>query len=385
MAHKFALAAAVLAVALAAVLALALAALWLGMPGTGLVPLGESQKVIAIGAVLPLTTENAYIGDDWREGMELAVEEFNAKNPLNPIKLFYEDSQSDPKTAVTAFNKLKDVQGITVFVTTLSSVTLALAPIAEKNKTPLFTVATAPSVLNAGEYTFVNNFSGEQEMGFFVDFVASELKYKKLAVIAQNSDVGVEYAGLLQKKFPEKGGAVVAVEFFENKAVDYRTQLAKVKESAPDFIFVVGYAPHISRILLQAKELGIKQPFFSYWAAHEKKLIEDAKGAAEGLVFTSSSFSENDAPEFFKKYAEKFGRPPHYRAGLAFDIIGMLAQSIGACNYDTENTECIKEKIYGIKDYPGITGLTTITKEGGAVKELAVWKAEGGKFLPYKN
>lgn len=342
----------------------------------------EGKKTVKIGAILPLTTENAYIGQDWREGVELFVAEFNEKNRKEKIEVVFEDSQSDPKTAIIAFNKLKEIDGANVFVTTLSSITLALAPLAEKSKVPLFTIATAPSIRERGEFVFVNNFSGEQELSFFVDFIEKNFSFKKLSILAQNNDLGVEYNAVLQKKWK---GNIVATEFFDNTATDYRTQLAKIKNAEPDFVFIVGYAPHLSRILPQAKGLGIKAPFFSGWFAHEKQIIETAKDAAEGLTFTSSTFGQESAPEFFEKYQARFGREPHYRSGLAFDIMGMLAAAIEKCGWDTANTECVKDKIYEIKNYNGVTGSTTVNSDGGTTKEITVWQIKNGGFVKFEE
>lgn len=345
------------------------------------------KGTIKIGAILPLTGTQAYIGQDMKEGIDLAVEEFNNQGGVNRklIEVVYEDSQGDPKIAISSFNKLKGFGDINLFITTLSHVTLALAPLAEEAKNPMFTIAVSPSILDAGEYIFVNNFNGEQELGYLIDFIISKFQYKKLAIIAQNVEFGIQYRDVLERKWREKNGLIVATELFDSSATDYRTQLTKIKNADPDFIYVVGYAPHIARVLVQSKELGIQKRLFSYWGAQEKSLLDTAKETAEGLIFPSSPFSQETVSYFFEKYKPKYNREPHYRAGLSYDIIGILLEALKKCDTDSSKTVCIKEKIYAIEDYPGVTGLTSVTPEGGTTKEIVIWEVKNGQFVPYEE
>jgi branched-chain amino acid transport system substrate-binding protein len=67
----------------------------------------KEEKEIKIGAILPLTGDNASYGIALKKGMDLAIDEINEKR-INGKKLdvVFEDSQSDPQKAVNAFNKL---------------------------------------------------------------------------------------------------------------------------------------------------------------------------------------------------------------------------------------------------------------------------------------
>lgn len=347
----------------------------------------KTTEPIKIGAILPLTGQNSYIGQDMQEGIDLAVEEINSGGGIDNklVKVIYEDSQGDPKIAISVFNKLKDIEGINLFVTTLSHVTLALASLAEESKTPMFTIAVSPSILDAGEYTFINNFDGTQELGFLVDFIISNFEYKKLAIIAQNVEFGIQYKDVLEREWKEKDRTITAIELFDSSATDYRTQLTKIKNSNPDFVYVVGYSPQITRILVQAKELGIEKRIFSYWGAQEKKLLADAKEAAEGLILPSSPFSKKTAPQFFGRYENKYGKDPHYRAGLSYDIVGILIEALRKCNNNPFETVCIKDKLYTIENFPGVTGSTSVTPGGGTTKEIIIWEVKNSGFVPYEK
>ncbi|MEM3170745.1 MAG: ABC transporter substrate-binding protein [Candidatus Nitrosotenuis sp.] len=108
------------------------------------VPLHE--QTIKIGAILPLTGELAEFGVDEQRGMRLAVEAINNEGGIGGKKLsiMYEDSKSDPKTAVNALQKLIATDKPPVVFSLGSSISLAIAPMVDQNKIVLIAVAVYP-------------------------------------------------------------------------------------------------------------------------------------------------------------------------------------------------------------------------------------------------
>src|SRR3989344_8938105 len=107
------------------------------------------EDVTAIGAALPLEGVSSVYGQYAREGMELALEDSN-------VKIIYEDSKSQPSTAVSAFRNLIDLYNVpAVIVGASSPETLAQAPVAEENKVVLIaTGSSAPKISSSGDYIF---------------------------------------------------------------------------------------------------------------------------------------------------------------------------------------------------------------------------------------
>ncbi len=127
----------------------------------------KREKAVIVGAVMPLTGDAASYGTAVREGIELACEEINSRGGINgtPIKVVYEDSQANPKQGVSAFQKLVSVNQTEVVVGAVaSSVTLAIAPIAERSEVVLISPASSsPKITTAGEFIFRNYPSDELE------------------------------------------------------------------------------------------------------------------------------------------------------------------------------------------------------------------------------
>ena len=116
----------------------------------------QEIKPIKIGAIMPLSGAAALYGELSRKGLDLAETEINTQGGINgrPIKLIYEDDKGLPADAVTAFNKLKDIDGIKFVVSEMSSIALAIAPLANENQIlQMDASATTPDYTSVGDFS----------------------------------------------------------------------------------------------------------------------------------------------------------------------------------------------------------------------------------------
>ncbi|NDD90502.1 ethanolamine utilization protein EutJ, partial [bacterium] len=98
------------------------------------------SAVIKIGEVGSMTGPQATFGTSTNQGIRLAVQEINASGGVKgkKIELISLDDQSKPEEAATAVTKLiTQDKVIAILGEVASSVSLAMAPIAQSNKTPM--------------------------------------------------------------------------------------------------------------------------------------------------------------------------------------------------------------------------------------------------------
>lgn len=117
----------------------------------------SNSSEIKIGAILPLSGEAATYGKSARQGIEIGLDLARKLDPKSPkIVVAYEDTQADPKLGVAAFRKLVNIEKVKVVIGEIaSSVTLAVAPVAEAEKVVLISPASsAPKITEAGDYIF---------------------------------------------------------------------------------------------------------------------------------------------------------------------------------------------------------------------------------------
>jgi branched-chain amino acid transport system substrate-binding protein len=174
----------------------------------------KEENEIRIGAILPLTGDAAEWGSNTKNGIDLAVDNINSGGGINgrKIKILYEDTQGMPQNGVAAIQKLINVEKLpTVIDDSMSSVTLAMAPIAENNKVVLLSVgATAPKISEAGKYIFRIWNSDDLEGKVSARFVYDDLKLKNAAILYINNDYGTGLDSVFKKAFEELGGKITS-------------------------------------------------------------------------------------------------------------------------------------------------------------------------------
>ena len=121
-------------------------------------------KEIKVAGIYPLTGKAATFGQWAHNGVELAIDEINAAGGVNGVKIKHivDDTQTDNRLAVSAFNKAISIHKVDAAVGFVSSgEALACAPVAEQNNTVMITpVAGTEKLKEAGEYVFRTRESG---------------------------------------------------------------------------------------------------------------------------------------------------------------------------------------------------------------------------------
>ena len=345
----------------------------------------KEDQEIKIGAILPLSGPSAQYGQWIQEALNLAKDEINASGGIKgrSLQIIYEDDQADPKIAANAMQKLTSIDKVPiVYGSWASSSLLAQAPIAEKSKTVLIGEAISPKIRDAGDYVFRMQPDARYYIRQLVPFVYNKLKIRKVSMLNVNNDFGVDQAKVFTEEFTKIGGQVLSTEVFEQGASDFKTELIKIKAKKPDAVFAPGYT-ELAIILKQAKELGLKQRFFASVPFENPQIIIAAGNSAEGVIYPHHFDPDAESPltkAYQKAYIMKYGRQSEGFAALAYDGLMIVAHVLKEVGTDSEK---IKNALYQIKDFPGVTGNTTFDEHGDVIKPIVIKIVKKGQFMKY--
>ena len=349
----------------------------------------KGPKEYKIGVVGPFTGEGATYGAAMKKGIDLAIEEINANGGVNKTKLaaVYRDSKLDAKEGISSFRYLATAEKVPIVLgDAASSVSLAIAPVANESKVVLFSsISTADALKDAGDYFFRNVPPNSNQAKTAAYFIKDYLKKNNVALLYVNKDYGVNMDKVFTEFFSNIGGTVISHNSYEPDQNDFRSVLSKVKEGNPDIIYIPGEYQGNALILRQARTMGIDATFISGDGAYSPKLIQIAGDAAEGFYCTLMSMPKSDqSPEvakFFKMYKEKYNEDVDVYSAYSYDAVNMVAQAIKDGGYTGEG---IKNALYNIT-YNGITGTTKFDKNGEVDKPYSIYVVKGGKFtlLPW--
>lgn len=350
----------------------------------------SESKEIKIGAILPLTGDGAIYGQMARKAIDLAVEEINNEGGIEGKKLIvvYEDTQLKPQVATQVAQKLITVDKVPIVVGPMASNTLlAIAPIVEKNQVVLISPsATSHEITNAGDYIFRTVVSDIYDGTAMAQFAYRKLDFRKVAVfyVDEAGPRGVSKAFI--NEFKRFGGTISTEEQGTRDGTDFRTQITKLKDSAPYGVYFAGYAKETVIFLRQAKELGLNKQLMTHQLIDDPDVLKRAGETANGVIFTTPKLTPETGGkavrEFFEKFQNKYGEEPQNFAPNSYDAVVLIARAIKKYG---PNAESIKRGLYEVENFQGASGIITIDNNGDVQQKMQIMRVYNQEAVPLSN
>ena len=304
--------------------------------GSGMMS-SDATGPIVIGEVGSMTGTEATFGLSSANGIQLAIDEFNAKGGVKGRQLQVKvlDDQGRPEEAATAATRLIASEHVVALLGEVASTrSMFMAPKAQQAKVPMVTPSsTNPAVTEKGDYIFRACFIDPFQGYVGATFALNNLKLKKVAILKDvRNDYSVGLAKNFIDAFTKGGGQIVAQESYSNGDVDFKAQLTNIKGLAPQALYVPGYYTDVGLIARQAREVGITAPLLGGDGWDSEKLYEIGGEAIVGSFFSNHYSPDDPSPriqEFVGKYKKAFGgQLPDSLAAQAYDAAGMLVDAM---------------------------------------------------------
>ena len=294
--------------------------------------------VVNLGGIFPMSGASATFGTSSKNGVDMAVGEFNTaggavvggvKTTINYIN---EDDTGLPEVGASAAQMLiNQDKVIGIIGAGMSKVSLAIAPIAQAAGVPeISPTSTNTKVTLVGDYIFRACFIDPFQGTVMANYAYNTLKVKTAAVLYDNgNDYNKGLAEYFKAGFEKLGGKVVAYEAFtdEQKTVDYKPQLTKIKAASPEFLYLPNYYGSVALQLKQAREMGLNVPAGGGDGWDSPDLVKIGGAAVEGGVFSNHFSKDDPSPKvqaFVAAYTAKYGEAPDALAALAYDAAGLF-------------------------------------------------------------
>ena len=345
---------------------------------------------VKIGFAAPMTGANAGYGKDLQNGVRLALEEANAQkikigDKVAHFELVSEDDQADPRIGVQAAQKLVDqnVSGIVGHFN--SGTTIPASQIYEQAGIPMIDpAATNPTITNRG---FANTFmvisTDAQNAGNAGTYAVKTTKAKRIAIIDDRTAFGQGEADEFEKAVKAAGGNIVAREFTSNTAVDFSTQLTKIKSTNADLIFFGGLDTQAAAIAKKMKQLGMTAQLLGGGGVEDPEFIKLAGDAAEGAMAWEYGRPLAQLPggkDFSAKFKKRFGDDILSYAPFGYDAAWAVIKAM-------ETAKSTDPKVYraALKsiNFEGVTGTISFDATG-ALKSAAstLYQVKNGVWVP---
>jgi len=346
----------------------------------------QDQNVVRIGAAGPMTGDQSKMGIDLRNGVELAVAEWNEKGGVlgKKIEMLAGDDQADPKQAVSIANKFVN-QKVTAVVGHWNS-NCSINASSYYNAAHIVAISPASTNPRLTKQGFTTIFrvcgTDDQQGGVAAEFVVKTLKPKRVAIVHDKTTYGQGLADFF-KKAVEGKVQVVFYDGIQTKDPDYKAVLTAINEKKPDAYFFGGVYPEAGRLVRQAKEVGLNIPMVTGDGVYDPTFIDIAGKAAEGtyVTFGKDPSGLPTTKTFNERYKAKYGEPGPYSV-YAYDAANIILASIKAAG-STDGLKLAEQISKGT--FPGAFGDISFDKNGDVTRApYVVWLVKNGKFVEMK-
>lgn len=345
-----------------------------------LLPASVFSETVKIGLIAPLTGPMSFLGQGNRTGALLAAEAANAKGGAagRQIQIVVEDSQAEPRIGLAAFNKLADVDHIIASLVTLTSVSMAVRPVAEEEKVLIIAESNHPDLVKGFHYTIRNLYSMTTLTDEFVTF-ARDRGYTRIGMLHADEEWGENGRRELVKKTAGGPLEVVAHESFLKSATDVMSQVVRLKAESPDVIYVLGIGPAAAMAYKQIRHGGIKAPIVGYEMCGQPDVLESVKNSP-GPIFSIDAEYDTQSAEYrnlLDLFQKRFpGQPLELEVMQAFDSVSILLDAMrSGASTSTEIRDAIVRK----GKFHGTVGWIEFTPEGDSIWKMRIAPVEAGR------
>jgi branched-chain amino acid transport system substrate-binding protein len=272
----------------------------------------SAPKSVKIGVTAPLTGPAAEAGMGLKQGLLLAMEDWNAKggvtlkefNTKVPVEVIIEDCQSKPEVGVSVAEKLftRDKVDALLGDAFHSSVTMAIMELSPKYGKPIMSIEPASEEIAkkiaSNPQRYWNFWKGNwgstanAEPAFYTyryleSSAGLKLKGKKIGFIIEDTDYGRSNAERAKELFSGIGFQGVALEAVPLGHTDFYAQLGKLKNLEVDVLMSI-FTSLSSGVALakQFHEVGLKSYHHAVFYPLRPEFIQQAGKSAEHLVFS---------------------------------------------------------------------------------------------------
>ncbi len=347
----------------------------------------QAQEKVKLVNVSELSGPGATAGTNWKNGIDLAVAEINAKGGIlgKPVEIVHYDGQTNPGATRAAIQRGIDEKAVAVLGPVFSGPIMASMQISQRAGVPQIVGGEAANLTKQGNpYLFRTSLNQADAMPKLANYFRDEVKAKSVAVVWVNNDFGKGGRDAILPEL-EKRGIKVAVDVStEQGQADFAADAIKVKNANADAVFVYLNEEESARFLRAAKQAGVDKPIVGETTLLGAKVIELAGEAANGVrghVGLSVDAPVPSFQEFGQKFQQKFGSKPDHnglKGYIAVHMVKEISERTGKID-----SEALAKGLRGTRikpsDEPGILIDTKWTETGDVDRESFLAEVVAGK------
>jgi branched-chain amino acid transport system substrate-binding protein len=361
---------------LAGLLAAGLAAALLSAPARAEAP------PIRVGFLTVRSGALAAGGRQMEEGLSLFLKQRNHTLAGRKVELFVADTGGQPAMTKTKAQELVERNDVQVIIGPLAAFeALAIDGYVRQAQIPVISPSAAAEDLTQRKPNpwFVRAVgTSAQPSHALGEYAAKELKYRRVAMIADDFAFGHELSAGFQRTFEENGGKVVQKLWSPLNVADYGSYIAQLRNDV-DAVFAGFAGANGIRFLKQYAEYGLKVPVLGAMTTVDEGILKNMGDEAVGVVSAGWYAATSEAPGnagFVKAVeAEVHAVPGYYTVG-AYDAGLFLEQALNAVGGKIEDKKAFMAALRKVHLAQGPLGEVRLDEYGNPIMNVYIRKVQ---------
>ena len=346
----------------------------------------QAQDKLKVGLLLTLSGPSAVLGQQARDGFNLAVKDMGGKLGGREVEVIVVDDELKPDVAVTKAKGLVERDKADFVVgPNFSNVAVAVhKPIVDAN-TFFISPNAGPSNLagkSCSPYFFATSYQNDQNHEV-LGKVAQDRGYKRVYLLAPNYQAGKDALAGFKRHYK---GEVVEESYTPLNTLDFQSELAKIASVKPDAIFTFMPGGMGVNLVKQYRAAGLadRVPFLSAFTVDESTLPAQ-QDAAIGMLGGSNWAPNLDTPQnkkFVAAYEAAYGSVPGSYSMHGYDTALLIDSALKATGGKTDNKDAVRAALKKA-EFKSLRGDFKFGANGFPVQDFYLVKAAkraDGKF-----
>ncbi len=346
----------------------------------------QAQEKVKIGVVLTLSGPSAVLGQQARDGFQLALKDLGGRLGGREAEVVVIDDELKPDVAVTKVRGLLERDKVDFVVGPIfSNVAAAIHKPVTDAGVHLLSPNAGPSVFagkGCSPLFFATSYQNDQNHEVLGQ-VAQNRGYKRVYLLAPNYQAGKDSLAGFKRRFK---GEVIEESYVPLNNLDFQSELAKIAAVKPDALFTFMPGGMGVNLVRQYRQAGLADriPFLSAFTVDESTLPAQ-QDAAVGL-FGGSNWAPNlDTPQnrkFVQAYEAAYGSVPGSYSMHAYDTALLIDSALKATGGQTSDKKALSAAIRKA-DFQSLRGDFKFGANGFPVQDFYLVKAAkrpDGKF-----
>lgn len=348
----------------------------------------SAQDKVKLVDVVELSGVGATAGTNWQRGIDMAVEEINAKGGIlgRKIDLVHYDTQTNPGNTRAAVQRAIDEGTYVLLGPVFSGPIGASMQIAQRAGVPQLVGGEAATLTKQGnQYLFRSSLNQADALPKLANYLRDTIKAKSIAVVWVNNDFGKGGRDVILAELQKRGIQVAADIAIEAGQADFTADVLKVKNANADAAFVYLNEEESARFLRAIRRINYEKPLIgdvTLLGARVLELAGDAANGVKGHVGLTVDAPLPTLQEFGKKYMTAFGntKPDHnaIKGYTSVYAVKHITEKLG--KFDREAfAKALHGARINVKDEPGILIDTKWNDVGDVDRESFIVEVVNGK------